>query len=296
MSLSPLFKTILTHTKQRLAERKQKLSIEDLRARVRDADEVRSLRHALQSRPFSVIAEHKRRSPTGGDMNEANVRRAYAAYQVPWVSAISVLTDVDHFRGSLEDLDAARAACPKAPILRKDFIVDEYQIWEARAHGADAVLLMVALHADNRERLQELFDLTESLGMDALVEIGMGGDDPTALARIAPPTADIWGVNSRKFEGSVETAEESRKQAATSGTESMVSLSLHAKLRNLIPSGKIAIAESGIHTAQDLRSARDNGYQAALIGTAFLKDSRSIDDVVSEFSTVFASGCASAAE
>lgn len=125
--------------------------------------------------------------------------------------------------------------------------------------------------------------------MGALVEIGMGGDDPSTLTKmVAPLNAEIWGVNSRKFEGSAETAKKSREHAAgRPGAEPMVSLALHRQLRGLIPSDKIAIAESGIHTASDLRSARDQGYRAALIGTAFLKGPRSIRDVIADFGSVF---------
>lgn len=123
--------------------------------------------------------------------------------------------------------------------------------------------------------------------MGVLAEIGMGGDDPRRLRDIVPPSAEIWGVNSRKFEGCAETAKKSREEAARSGAEPMVSLALHRELRDLIPADKIAIAESGLHSADDLRTARACGYQAALIGTAFLKGPKAIQTVIAEFAELF---------
>lgn len=135
MSLSPLFNTILTATKAQLEARASRRPLGQLRRAASDAPTVRSFAEALRSSPFSVIAEHKRRSPSGGDMKPENVSQAYAAYDVPWISAISVLTDVDHFNGSVDELGRARRACPNKPILRKDFIIDDYQIYEARLWG-----------------------------------------------------------------------------------------------------------------------------------------------------------------
>jgi indole-3-glycerol phosphate synthase len=288
MPLSPLFNTIITATQARVEERIARVSRADIVRASSDAPQVRSFEGALRATSFSVIAEHKRRSPSSGDMNPVNVEAAYATYgRTSWISAISVLTDVDHFKGSVDELRSAREACPDKPILRKDFIIDEYQIYEARAYGADAVLLMAALHADDRMKFEQLFALTQELGMAALVELGMGGDDPAALREIVPERAAIWGVNSRKFEGSAETARLSREQATKTGADSMISLALHAQLRRLIPAHKIAIAESGMRTADDLISARAADYRAALIGTAFLKGPRSINEVVAAFAPVF---------
>lgn len=149
MSLSPLFETILKGTRTRLMERAAKVSLGEVKRAASDAPPVRSFAEALRRTPFSVIAEHKQRSPSGGNMAPENVAQAYRAYNVDWISAISVLTDVDHFQGEVSELDRARRACGNKPILRKDFIIDEYQIYEARAHGADAVLLMAALRADD---------------------------------------------------------------------------------------------------------------------------------------------------
>lgn len=286
--MSPLFKKILSKTQERLAERKRALPEAELRSRLAEAPPVRSFKDAL-SREFSVIAEHKRRSPSGGDMDPHNLAQALSVYQKqPWISAISVLTDEDHFKGSLADLQKARELFPDRPLLRKDFLIDPYQVLEARLYGADAVLLMATLHADQPGKLHELLDLTHELGMHALLEIGMGGEDAHKLQKIVPPHAEIWGINARTFEGSLGVrAAVSRLAMNIVQKDLMTSRKLHDELRDLIPPGKIAVAESGIHTADHLRTARAGGYQAALIGTAFLKGPRRIEEVAAEFSQVF---------
>jgi len=221
-------------------------------------------------------------------MDSANVARAYEVYRAtPWITALSVLTDEDHFGGDVEELARAREAVPEKPILRKDFIVDRYQILEARACGADAVLLMAALHAENPGRLAELFAFTRQLGMRALVEIGMGGGDTLELPKIIPPDAIIRGINSRRFEGSVEAAKAGAGILERTGRDPLTSLDLHKSLRNLIPADKIAVAESGFHNAADLQAARDAGYNAALIGTAFLKAPGGLDNAIRDFGGFF---------
>lgn len=288
--MSPLFKTIVTDTRARLADRKRRRPDVDVERAAANGPRVRSFEAALAAQPFSVIAEHKRKSPSGGAMDLINVARAYEIYRAaPWIVALSVLTDEDHFGGSVEELETARLAVPEKPILRKDFIVDSYQIYEARAHGADAVLLMAALHADQPAQLKALLNLTHELGMSALVEIGMGGDDPEKLRDIVLPlNATIWGINSRKFEGSVETAAAGASVLDRTGRDPLTSLELHQALRSLIPADKIAVAESGLHTESDLRAARAANYRAALIGTAFLKAPRAIERAIESFGCAFA--------
>lgn len=281
--MSPLFKTIVTDTKARLADRKRRRGDVDIERAAARGPRVRPFEAALLAKPFSVIAEHKRKSPSGGPMDAANVARAYEVYRATrWIVALSVLTDEDHFGGSVEELETARSAVPDKPILRKDFIVDSYQIYEARAHGADAVLLMAALHADQPTRLKALLDLTHDLGMSALVEIGMGGNDPAELKKIVPPTATIWGINSRRFEGSVETAAAGASVLDRTGRDPLTSLDLHRALRSLIPHDKVAVAESGLHSGDDLRAARAANYRAALIGTAFLKAPNALDRAIQD--------------
>jgi indole-3-glycerol phosphate synthase len=282
--VSPLLQGILAASQARTEERKKVRPEAELRRMIEDAPERRSLSRALQGR-FTVIAEHKRRSPSGGEMVERNVERALATYvKVSWISAVSVLTDEDYFKGSVWDLQAARASVDK-PILRKDFIVDEYQVYEARAFGADAILLMATLHAEDPARLAALFKLATELGLEALVEIGMGSESPEKLAQIVPEGAQIWGINARTFGGVFGfRAALSRLTTSLLGKDLRTSLKEHARLRALIPKGCLAVAESGLHTAKELSVTKSLGYDAALIGTAFLKGPKDIEQVVEELS------------
>jgi indole-3-glycerol phosphate synthase len=281
--MSPLLQGILAASHARTEERAKVRPQSELERMIADLPPRRSLQQALSGR-FSVIAEHKRRSPSGGDMNALNLERALGVYaETPWISAVSVLTDEDHFKGSIWDLQAARAVCGERPILRKDFIVDEYQVYEAAAFGADAILLMATLHAEDPARLQRLFQLTQELQLDALLEIGMGSDDPENLAKIVPQGAKIWGINARTFGGVFGVrAALSRLTVSLFGKDLRTHLSEHKRLRKLIPAGCLAVAESGIHHAKDLSTSRAAGYDAALIGTAFLKGPRSIEDVIAD--------------
>lgn len=286
--MSQLLDTIVAATRARVAERRARVPRAEIERRALAAPHPRSLSQALLARPFSVIAEHKRSSPSGGKMDTGNVARCLDVYgREPWVSAISVLTDVDHFDGSLDDLERARQLCGERPILRKDFIVDEYQVYEARAHGADAILLMTAVHTRSREDFARLFELASELGLECLIELGLGDGDPRELATMVPAAAKIWGVNSRAFQGTERQREESRASLESGGRDLFTSLERHDELLPLVPPGAIAVAESGLHTADDLRRTRAKGYRAALIGTAFVKGPQSIESVAEEFRRAF---------
>lgn len=284
--MSPLLQGILAASQARMEERVKVRPQNELERMIADLPPRRSLQQALSGR-FSVIAEHKRRSPSGGEMNAQNLERALSLYaETPWISAVSVLTDEDHFKGSIWDLQAARAACGERPILRKDFIVDEYQVYEACAFGADAILLMATLHGEDPDRLKRLFDLCQELQLDALLEIGMGAEDPEALAKIVPAGAKIWGINARTFGGVFGVrAALSRLTTSLFGKDLRTHLGEHKRLRKLIPKGCLAVAESGLHHAKDLGLARNAGYDAALIGTAFLKGPKPIEEVITELGT-----------
>jgi indole-3-glycerol phosphate synthase len=283
-----LLDDILAASGKRLAERKRQVPIDDLRRRAADAPRGRTgFREALESTSFSLVAEVKARSPSGGAMDPANVEAALAVYDAaPAVSAVSILTDEDHFGGSLERLRLARRGTQK-PILRKDFIVDEYQVWEARAHGADAVLLMVDLYRDDAARLAGVFELVRGLGMDALFELGMHSlANPQA---VVPPDAAVWGVNARRFESS-KLQIRSRvgrllgpRTVLGVRTELSIDADAHDELRSTIPDGKVAIAESGIHDRASLRQLFELRYRAALVGTAFLKKGADVQAVVGVF-------------
>jgi indole-3-glycerol phosphate synthase len=275
---------IVENTRSRIAERRARIPVAELRARLRDAPAARSLHDAL-AHGFSVIAEHKRRSPSGGDSDPRNVRAAYDVYaKTPWISAVSVLTDEDYFAGSIDDLGEARERVKK-PVLRKDFIVDDYQVLEARVFGADAILLMASVLAKDATRMRALYELARSIGLDVLVELGMTTLRIEDLVAAVPAEARIWGINARQFAKTGAASEEAHDPRARH--ELPTDVQAHQDFRKLVPPGKIAVAESGIHTAEELRAARTAGYDAALIGTAFLRGPKSVADVALELGCVF---------
>jgi len=204
--------------------------------------------HAALSRPgLSLIAEIKRASPSAGDIAPLVDRLALArAYEDGGASAISVLTEPDHFRGSLDDLRAVRDTV-SIPVLRKDFICDPLQVWEARAAGADAILLIVAA-LDQRE-LVALGDLAETLGMSALVET----HDVDEIARAGEAGARIIGINTRNL-ATLEV------DPATVG-----------KLRSAVPDGVTVVGESGVSTREDVVAMESAGVDAVLVGEALMR-------------------------
>jgi indole-3-glycerol phosphate synthase len=203
-----------------------------------------SLRAALRKSVIAVIAEVKRRSPSAGSIREdLDPGERAALYAEHGAAAISVLTDGPYFGGSVHDLEAASRRCP-LPLLRKDFILDEVQVLEARAAGASAVLLIV--RALSRERLESLVRYTADLGLDALVEVHSQAELQAALQA----GAEIIGVNSRDldtFRVDVETA---------------------WNLLAGVPGDRIAVAESGILRQEDVVRAAEAGADAVLVGTA----------------------------
>jgi indole-3-glycerol phosphate synthase len=202
---------------------------------------------AALSRPeLSVIAEVKRSSPSRGALSEIpDPASLGAAYEEGGATAISVLTEQRRFGGSLDDLDAVRARVD-LPILRKDFMVTEYQVWEARAHGADIVLLIVAALTD--EELTTLLGLSGSLGMTTLVEV----HDEAETQRAVDAGATVIGVNARNL----KTLE--------------VHPDTFGRLAPLIPNGVLKVAESGIRGAEDARAYAHAGADAVLVGEALV--------------------------
>lgn len=203
-------------------------------------------RERLNAPGMSVIAECKRRSPAKGvlrvDYDPAAIARGYAD---AGAAAISVLTEGGFFDGALDHLERVRAAVD-VPVLRKDFLSDEFQITEARAAGADAILLIVAGLGDGQ--LTRLLRRAHAEGLAALVEV----HDREELTRAIAAGADIVGVNSRNL----KTLE--------------VNLGLHEELVGMIPAGVTSVAESGLRTAADLTRLRAAGYHAFLIGEHFM--------------------------
>jgi len=229
-----------------LAERESRTSLADLRAALADVDPPRDPMPHFRAPGSSVIAEVKRRSPSKGDLADipdpAVLAQAYAA---GGAAAISVLTEQRRFGGSLDDLRAVRAAVD-VPVLRKDFVFTSYQVWEARAHGADAVLLIVAALA--QEALVSLVERIASLGMTALVEV----HDETEVERAVDAGARVIGVNARDL----RTLEVDR--------------TTFARLAPKIPSGIVRVAESGVRGPHDVLDYARSGAHAVLVGESLV--------------------------
>ena len=207
----------------------------------------RPFRDALAAPGIGVIAEFKRRSPSAGTLHEApQLERIVAAYERGGAVAASILTEEPNFGGSLEDLSAARAACT-LPLLRKDFIVDPFQIEEARCAGADAILLIVAALEDRE--LGSLQRTAAQAGLDVLVEV----HDSAELERALGVGAEIIGVNNRDLR------------------DFSVDLERTGRLMGEIPPGVIAVSESGISMPGQLDSLRESGVQAVLVGETLMR-------------------------
>lgn len=253
---------ILADVRVEIDAAKSRRSSADLRAMIADAPPVRPLAAALGG-PFGLIAEIKACSPSVGPMRAENVAEAPAAYQESVaVKVLSVLTNDRHFGGSMERLQAIRSMVSK-PVLRKDFILEEYQVREARAFGADAVLLMAS--ALDATRLKGFHELALELGMEALFEV----HDEEELSAL-PARARIIGINSRRF----KSPEESGGFAAVSGpgsSEKDFSIRLEAfDLVDRLPAGTLRVAESGLN-ADNVASVTGK-FHAALVGTSLLRD------------------------
>jgi indole-3-glycerol phosphate synthase len=245
---------ILAHKRQEVAQAKRALPADELAELAREAPEpTRGFRAALAAAPRPrIVAEIKRRSPSRGeirpDFDPAACAKAYAE---SGAAALSVLTDERFFGGSLEHLALARRSAPLA-VLRKDFVVDAYQIDEARLRGADAVLLIAAAFAAGT-RVGELARLREragSLGLDALVEV----HDAAELADTIAAGADLVGINHRDLRSF------------------SVDLSLTERLAGGLPEGVLLVAESGIHGPEDIGRLEAAGADAFLVGEALMRE------------------------
>ena len=239
---------IVAGVREDLARRKAVTSEADLRARLLEVPPALDPLPAFRAAGSSVIAEVKRRSPSKGDLAEIpDPSELAAAYQRGGAAAVSVLTEERRFGGSLADLDAVRGVA-QIPVLRKDFLVDPYQLLEARAHGADLALLIVA--ALPGDSLRSLYDLAQELGLTPLVEVH---DEPEA-ERAAALDAALVGVNARNL----RTLE---VDPATFG-----------KLAPLLPDDVVKVAESGITASDDVRRFVAEGADVVLVGEALVRD------------------------
>ncbi len=244
-AVSTILDEILARTRSEVEQRMQELPTEELPPD--DSSSLRGFRTALCGPGIAVIAEFKRRSPSAGQLRESpDVREMVTAYECGGAAALSILTDGPHFGGSLEDLRAARAASA-LPVLRKDFIVHPYQLHEARAAGADAVLLIVA--ALEPASLAELNAQARGLGLDVLVEV----HDAHELGVALEVGADLVGINNRDLRDfSVDVQRTSRLLAD-------------------VPPGTAVVSESGIATAEQLRDLQEQGVQAVLVGESLMR-------------------------
>jgi indole-3-glycerol phosphate synthase len=267
---------ILRHKSAEIARAKQSRSLGELRRMIADAPPVRPFASALTP-GFGLIAELKRRSPSGGDMQPENFEQAPAAYaHSPAVRAVSVLTDARYFGMSINELTRVKDIVPK-PILRKDFILDEYQVYEARAYGADALLLMA--NVLDRASLRRLFELSRELGLDVLFEAHTK-EEIDAI----PDGAKLYGINSRKFKASNRwlLARVLIRLGLTSAAPDLsVDLETFSLIKHLPPNA-LKIAESGVKPAK-LPELLTLGYNAILVGTSLLKAPAGVHRILREF-------------
>lgn len=206
-----------------------------------------SLSERLKSSTSGIIAEHKRRSPSKSVINQSlNVQDVARGYENAGVCGMSVLTDTKYFGGSLDDLILARASC-NMPLLRKEFIIDTYQILEAKAYGADVILLIAAILS--REEIKEFSEFAKSLHLDVLLEV----HNEEELQKAIMPSLDMLGVNNRNlktFEVSLETSKVLSAQ---------------------IPDDFVKVSESGISSVEAIKELQPYGYKGFLIGENFMK-------------------------
>jgi indole-3-glycerol phosphate synthase len=247
-----VLREILASTRVELRQRGREVPLAQLQARAREVrggplDRERRFRGALSGPEIAVIAEFKRRSPSAGALRESpDLRELIGAYERGGARAISVLTEGPHFAGSLEDLRAARAACD-LPLLRKDFIVDRYQLYEALAAGADAVLLIVA--ALEQPLLVALHREARELDLDVLVEV----HDRAELHRALELGADLIGINNRDLR------------------DFTVDVQRTFGLLEEIPAGVTVVSESGIAAAGQLAELEASGVRAVLVGEILMR-------------------------
>jgi indole-3-glycerol phosphate synthase len=249
--MSDVLQRILTRKAEEIRERSAQVSLRELSARCADLPATRGFAAALQSKvdagKSAVIAEVKKASPSKGvirpDFHPAEIA---VSYEKGGATCLSVLTDVDFFQGADVYLQEARAAC-SLPVLRKDFTIDAYQVYEARALGADCILLIVAALGD--ASLAELSHLAMELGMDVLVEV----HDIDELERALPIGSPLIGINNRNL----RTFE--------------VSLDTTLSMLPAVPRDRLLVTESGIVVPADVQRMRSHGVNAFLVGETFMR-------------------------
>jgi indole-3-glycerol phosphate synthase len=245
--VSPRLDELVDATRDALARRMRERPLAELEREADFGREGRPFAEALSRPGTSLIAEYKRRSPSAGAIREGvSCADVVRAYERGGAAAISVLTEEAHFGGSLADLHEARATTA-LPILRKDFTIDPYQLYEAKAAGADAVLLVVG--SLEPERLASLYGLARDLDLDAIVEI----HDEEELERALEIDGDVIGINNRDLE------------------DFTVDIQRTFDLIADVPTGKVVVSESGIHDRWQIEELEQVGVDAVLIGEVLMR-------------------------
>lgn len=238
---------IIASKRIEIALKKSVVSIKQLENAELFNKKTNSLSKSISNSPFGIIAEHKRRSPSKNTINNSfSVEEVVKGYENAGASGISVLTNMHYFGGSLEDLLIARASV-QIPLLRKEFVIDEYQLLEAKAFGADAILLIAAVLS--KEEIKQLSEFAQSLALEVLLEV----HNQEELEKNIMPSLDLIGVNNRNL----KTFE--------------VSLQNSINLSNHIPNDFVKLSESGISSIEDVKLLRSNRFQGFLIGENFMK-------------------------
>ena len=238
---------ICAHKREEVDAAKRATPLSTLEERIKDVRPARDFRQALRKPGMSLIAEIKRKSPTLGDiLKGADPADMAHVYEQAGTDAISVLTDARYFGGALGDLTAAHRAV-HTPCLRKEFIIDEYQIVEARAAEADAILLIVRILSD--EQLSDYLALAKQYGMACLVET----HDEHEIERAIAAGAHIIGVNNRDL------------------ATFTVDIDTTLRLKRHVPGGHVLVSESGIHTREHVQRLEDGGVDAVLVGEAIVR-------------------------
>lgn len=252
---------IVANKHSEVASRKRRVSLAEFRTRAESVPEARDFASALRGENVALIGEIKRASPSRGAISaEADPIRVASIYAENGASAISVLTDKKYFDGTPNDLKAVRVAVD-VPILRKDFIVDEYQVYESRALQADAILLIVRILSD--AQLKDYLALARSLGMHTLVEV----HDEAELERALATDTKIIGINNRNL------------------VDFTVDLATTERLAPRIPQDRVIVAESGVFTKADVERCAHIGADAVLVGEALMR-AEDIRARVAELSSV----------
>lgn len=238
---------IVQATRDSLARRKQARPLAELEHELASRGEGRPFMEALSHPGTSLIAEHKRRSPSAGVIRDgSSVSEIVQAYENGGAAAVSVLTEEAHFGGSLDDLYEARRTT-QLPILRKDFCVDLYQLYEAKVAGADAILLVVG--SLRQDELERLYAEAQALDLDAIVEVHREEELDCALEL----DVDVIGINNRNLE------------------DFSVDIQTTVDLLAAVPTGKIVVSESGIHTRAEIEELERVGVDAVLIGETLMR-------------------------